>query len=466
MDGDRGRPNVLLILADDMGYGDFGAFNEGRSSTPTLDALMGEGVTFTQHYASSPVCNPSRASLLTGRYAHRTGSIDTLDWRGLDRLALREVTLADAFNAAGYATGLVGKWHLGAFDPRYHPNARGFDEFVGFRGGWSPYYKWTIEFDGGMKKGDGRYLTDVFTEAAVGFIERHKNKPFFLHLTYNAPHVPLEAPEEEVAPFAETGRFTTGVSILYGMLRRMDTGVRRVLDTLKRLGLEDNTIVLFTSDNGPEFSGRGDMSIVRFNRGFHGWKQYVYEGGVRVPMIVRWPAGLDQGRERSEMVHFTDWFPTILSMAGVGSPKGAPSLDGQDILPLMRGESWKVQTRRFWQWNRLAPHGACNAAMRDGPWKLVRPEIKECMCYPAEENKWNRMMRDNPEAVTDILRTPLPPRDIPSAPPAELYNIDEDPLEQNDLAGKHPERVHRMKRELETWFEEVETERATITDEW
>ena len=130
-----GKPNIILILADDMGYGDFGVFSEGRTQTPALDRLVGESVCLTQHYAASPVCNPSRASILTGRYPHRTGSIDTLDWRGLDRLALRETTLADVFSRAGYATGLVGKWHLGAFDPRYHPMSRGFDEFVGFRGG-------------------------------------------------------------------------------------------------------------------------------------------------------------------------------------------------------------------------------------------------------------------------------------------------------------------------------------------
>jgi len=139
------KPNVVFILADDMGYGDFGVFNNGLTQTPTLDRLVAEGICLTQHYSASAVCAPARAGLMTGRYPHRTGAIDTLDARGLDRLALRETTVANLFKNAGYATGIIGKWHLGAADPRYHPNARGFDEFAGFRGGWWDYYDWTLD---------------------------------------------------------------------------------------------------------------------------------------------------------------------------------------------------------------------------------------------------------------------------------------------------------------------------------
>lgn len=154
-------PNVVLILADDMGYGDFSAFNGGLSHTPTLDALIQESLCLSQHYVASPVCNPSRATLITGRYPHRTGSIDTLEWRGLERLALRETTIADVLKVAGYATGLVGKWHLGAFDRRYHPNARGFDEAVCFRGGMHDYYQWRLEYNVSVHRADGRYLFDA-----------------------------------------------------------------------------------------------------------------------------------------------------------------------------------------------------------------------------------------------------------------------------------------------------------------
>ena len=154
-------PNIILILADDMGYGDFGCFNYGASRTPTLDHFVNDGLCLTQHYSASPVCAPARASLMTGRYPHRTGEIDTLETRGLDRLALRELTIAELLKRAGYATGLVGKWHNGAYDPRYHPNQRGFDEFAGFSGGWQPYYQWNLDRNGSVSRGDGRYLTNV-----------------------------------------------------------------------------------------------------------------------------------------------------------------------------------------------------------------------------------------------------------------------------------------------------------------
>ena len=170
------RPNIVLILADDMGYGDFSAFNGGLSRTPALDALLDESMCLTQQYTASPICSPSRAALMTGRYPHRTGSIDTLHFRGLDRLALRETTLADVLGMAGYVTGLIGKWHLGDFDKRYHPNVRGFDEVVTFSGGSQDYYDWRLEYNDLVKRADGRYLTDVFTEEAVKFIERHKGR--------------------------------------------------------------------------------------------------------------------------------------------------------------------------------------------------------------------------------------------------------------------------------------------------
>ncbi len=459
------KPNILFILVDDMGYGDFGIFNNGLTRTPSLDQLASESVCLTQHYAGSCVCAPSRAALLTGRYPHRTGAIDTLDGRGLDRLALREKTLADLLKPAGYATGLIGKWHLGAFDPRYHPNARGFDEFVGFRGGWQDYYQWRLDYNGGIRESDGRYLTDVFTEEAIDFIRRHAKEPFFLHLNYNAPHTPLQAPEEDVKPFMETGQFNKGVSILYGMIYRMDKGIGRILEELDALGIADNTIVLFTSDNGPQFGGKGEMSTTRFNCQFNGAKGSVYEGGIRVPLLIRWPDGLDGGRQFHEMVHFVDWVPTLLAAVGLEHP-GEPKIDGQNILPVLRGEGGKVCTRRFWQWNRYTPVGTCNAAMRDGDWKLVRPAIREAMRVSEPDLAMDRALRYEPGKYTDICRDPEPEREIPPPPPPELYNIAEDPLEQNNLAEVEPDRTRRMLTELETWFEEVEAERRSIDDVW
>lgn len=455
-------PNIVLILADDMGYGDFGVFGDGRPRTPVLDGLVGEGLCLTQHYSGAPVCAPARAALLTGRYPHRTGAVDTLEARGLDRLALRERTLADRLRAAGYATGLVGKWHLGALDARYHPNARGFDEFVGFRGGWSDYYRWRLDRNGAVLPADGRYLTDVLTEEAVGFIGRHRARPFFLHVAYNAPHFPFQAPEEEVRPFL--GRCNRGLAILYAMLRRMDDGVGRILEALDAHGLRENTLVLFTSDNGPQLGGEGEMSTRRFNAWLNGQKGTVFEGGIRVPAVVRWPAGLPGGGRRGHgFVHFADWVPTLLEAAGVPA-EGGPPLDGRSALPLLRGEAAGVDPLRFWQWNRYTPVPTCNAAVRSGPWKLVRPAIREAMRLAPEDGAMDRRLKEEPEAFADICRDPEPLRELPAPPPPLLFHLDTDPYEQRDVAALEPERVARLTAQLEDWFAEVDRERRAIRD--
>jgi len=458
------KPNILFILADDLGYGDFSAFNGGLSQTPTLDGLLAESTCFSHQYTASPVCNPSRACLMTGRYPHRTGSIDTLEWRGLERLALRETTLAQVLSSAGYTCGLVGKWHLGAFDSRYHPLRRGFDEAVCFRGGMHDYYRWRLEFGDQVVKADGRYLTDVWVEEAATFIDRHHGdeNPFFLHVTFNAPHTPLQVPEEEARPFLESGRFNWGVSTLYGMIHRMDAGIARLLDKLQQYGMEENTIVIFTSDNGPQFGGATpETDLTRFNCNFKGAKGLVYEGGIRVPLLLRWPARLPGSRQVDAMTHFSDWFPTLLAMVGAPVPTGL-KLDGVNLLPLLCGEAAEGCTRRFWQWNRYTPLVTCNAAMRDGNWKLVRPSIDAAMQVP--DIHWLETSMYQAEYFIDhgIITEPDPPRLVPPPPLPELYNIADDPLESTNLASKHPDIVHRMLSELETWFEEVEAERATI----
>jgi arylsulfatase A len=407
------------------------------------------------------VCAPARAGLLTGRYPHRTGAIDTLEMRGLDRLALGETTLADCLRAAGYATGLVGKWHNGALDPRYHPNARGFAEFVGFSGGWSPYVDYHLDANGSVRKSDGRYITDVFTEEAIGFIRRHASQPFMLLLAYSAPHFPFHARDDDLAIFRETAAFTSAVSHIYGMIRCMDRGIGQVLDELDRQRLAANTVVIFTSDNGPQFTGTGDASSHRSNCGFAGAKLSVYEGGIRVPAVVRWPARLSGGRQVHEMIHFTDWLPTLLALAGAAPPAGV-RLDGVDVMPLIEGETGSVPAERFWQWNRYTPAGESNAAMRDGDWKLVRPEIDEVMRVSNADLAMDVDSKYHPERYTDIVRDPEPARDVPDRRAPQLFNLRHDPLERHDLAAEQPERVARMDAAVTRWFEEVEEERRRI----
>ena len=474
------RPNVVLVVADDMGYGDFGAFGNEAVRTPHLDRLIGEGVCFRQHYSASPICAPARAALLTGRYPHRTGAITQHEIHGLDRIALREVTLADAFQHAGYATSLVGKWHNGTFDRRFEPNARGFQEFTGFCGGWADYYNYHLRRNDSLEPSDGGYMTDVLTHEAVAFIRRNRTQPFFLNLAYSAPHSPFQAPEEAIARHRAMG-LNRIVATTYAMIEAMDDGIGRVLDELGSQGLAENTIFLFTSDNGPAFFNPpymlepGESTFnERFNAGMRGSKGWVYDGGIRVPMIVRRPGTIEGGRMVDDLAHFTDWMPTLLSMVGIERPAGPP-MDGQDLSPTLLGERQQVEPRRFWQWNHYLPGLATNAAMRDGDWKLVRPLIEGTRFFNKEmlQNPEDQALVDafvaadlkhkrDPAAVTETL--PYPALRSPDPEPPELYNLADDPGEEHDLAQTNADRVHRMLRELETWFEDVETDRRTAHD--
>ena len=454
------KPNVILVCTDDQGYGDLGIYGNTDIYTPNLDRLARGGVLLTQHYSASPMCAPARAALLTGRYNHRTGAVDVPSNRGLDRISLRETTIADCFRAAGYSTGMVGKWHNGVFDVHYHPNSRGFNEFAGFLNGGMRYYRWIIDYNGTPRRSNGRYLTDVFTDEAVQFIQRNAKKRFFLYLAYNAPHSPYEAPKEDVSVYQKLGKFNGTVCTLYAMITRMDAGVGKILDELERLGLQDNTVVLFTSDNGPWLHTVDGQSCMRYNGLFRGCKQDVLEGGIRVPAMIRWPEGLPVGRKMHSMVHFTDWLPTLLSAAGIEDEPFLP-LDGKNILSVLRGENDEIVGKRFWQWNRYDPVPRCNAAMRDGDWKLYWPRVPEAMSKMEDDNEWYHRMMDEPHFEMDIDRTPVA-RELPAEGSPGLYNIADDPTEANDLSTEYPKRLENMNRELENWFDIVESERRNL----
>ncbi len=475
------KPNVVLIVADDMGYGDFGIFSEGRVRTPQLDRLVGEGICLQQHYSASPICSPARAGLLTGRYPHRTGAITQYDLFGLDRIALREVTLADTFHHAGYATGLIGKWHNGSLDRRYEPNARGFAEFVGFCGGWSDYYQWHLRYNDRLTPGTGEYLTDVLTTQACDFIQRHQAEPFLLMLTYSAPHSPFQAPQSLIDYYLGKG-FDRITATTYAMIESMDTGIGRVLDQLTAAGLDQNTIVMFTSDNGPAFFNPAFMLDPgektfneRFNAGLRGSKGWVYEGGIKVPLVIRWPDGLPKNAVNYDLTHFTDWLPTLAALCDIDMIDDR-WLDGYDLTAQLRGEQPQSVPRRFWQWNFYYPNIATNAAVRDGDWKLVRPMIAGSRFYlnrdlfvsavdadrAAAFIEADIKHKENPAAVMDLLPVPQLKELEPEAP--QLYNLAEDPGEQHDLAAAQPARVRQLLNELDTWFEQVEADRRAIAD--
>jgi len=455
------KTNVIFILADDMGYGDFGMFSEGNAITPALDQMVSEGVCLTQCYAAAPVCVPSRAALLTGRYNHRTGAIDMRELRGLSSMSLKETTIADVFKQNGYKTGLMGKWHNGTIGKEYHPCSRGFDEFVGFRGGMSRYYDWRLYYNYEMRESDGRHLTDVLTDESIDFITRHKDKPFFLKVSYNAPHSPYEAPEEDIKIFADRNKYNKTVSTLYAMILGMDRGIARIFETLKQLNLDENTLVVFTSDNGPQFGGEGENCSDRFNCNLNGAKEQVFEGGIKVPGVMRWPGTLTHRERENCFVHGTDWFPTLLAAAGIEVPAHL-KLDGENVLPQLLGEVEPTHIKRFWQWNRYAPEVTCNAAIRDGNWKLVRPPIRAAMTVNRDDWNTDRIVERDPEKYTEFDKSPFPPRELPPPVTPMLFDLDSDPCEQNDLAAKYPERAKQMLEELTTWFNEVEAERRAL----
>ncbi len=421
-------PNVILILADDMGIGDLSCINQGASRTLTLDQLVENSIWFNQAYSASSVCTPARAALLTGRYPHRTGAV-TLNMEKfptLTRIDKNMLTIADIFQANGYQTGLVGKWHTGD-GAEYHPLKRGFQEFVGFKGyDVSTYFDFSLDVQGTYQKREDQYLTDVLTEAAIDFVRRHKEQRFFLHLAYYAPHRPLGAPQEKVDYYLNKG-LDNQTATIYAMIEVMDEGIGMLLEALDAAGIRENTIVIFTSDNGPD-----PLTGERFNGGLKGSKYTVYEGGIKVPFVFHWKNQVSPG-VKEEVIHFTDIFPTMVDLCKLDTPNDLP-LDGGSMAEVLLGKkATKLPPARFWQWNRGVPSYSHNAAMREGDWKLIRPFVT----------------RELPEGASH--EKPM------------LYHIKEDPYERKDLSEEFPDIYSRMKVLLEEWSQEVEHDRINAT---
>ena len=454
-------PNVVVIMADDLGFGDLGRYNFGATRTPAIDALAADGTVLSQHYSASPVCAPARAAFLTGRYPQRSGVIDTFSHRQTDRIAAGERTLGDVLGEVGYVTGLIGKWHSGSLGVESHPTRRGFREFVGFRGGYQDYWDWRLERNGAPFGADGRYLTDVLTDEAISFIRRHRDERFFLYLAYTAPHGPFQAPADSPRPGGDRTPPTV-LETIGAMVERMDVGVGMVLDELDHLGLGENTLVMFTSDNGPWMRpGPIAETTVRYNIGLAGGKELVHEGGIRVPTIVRWPAGIASIRTIHGVTHFTDWMPTLLEVADHRSARRLEG-DGVDLLPLLRGTAPESATPRFWQWSRYQPTPFGNAAMRDGDWKLRYPAVPELFDILPDDRREERLLLADPVRYRPPALLPIPARATPR-PAAQLFDLSTDPGEQVDLAPTHQDRVRRMEEQVAGWFDSVEDERAALS---
>jgi len=384
------RPSVLLIVVDDQGYVDLGCVEGSEAETPSIDRLAAEGVRFRQAYVAAPICSPSRVAILTGRYPERFGYFrNTQSEPGLP---LEERTLADWLGGAGYATGAVGKWHLGS-EPDRHPMRRGFESFYGFLGPWHSHYPPSesgfpnsVEKDGERQRSRG-YLNHQFTEEALAFLEAHAEEEFFLYLSYGLLHTPLESPPGWHADRGDDRR------TYLGMLQSLDRSIERVLGALDRLDRARDTLVVYLSDNGG-----GDGNGAR-NGGLRGYKLTLFEGGIRVPMLVRWPDVLPAGVVVDEPVLAMDAFATAVAAAGVDLPAGH-AIDGRDLVPLVRGEvEGSFHPGLFWQIDND------RWAARVGDWKLVEESGERGLFNVAEDPTESLdRLEEEPALAADLER--------------------------------------------------------------
>jgi arylsulfatase A-like enzyme len=434
-----GRANVVLFLIDDLGWRDIGANGSTYYQTPNIDRLAREGVRFTDAYAACAVCSPTRAAVLTGKYPARLLLTDWLPdgrWppkaklrsgRFVRELPLEEVTIAEALREAGYRTASIGKWHLGA-EPFSLPEHHGFDLNIGgnahgapgdfffpYAGNWAIpttdlRVRWNVFPDGKP----GEYLTDRLTDEAVKFIRENRERPFFLYLPHYAVHTPLQAKPELVAKYERIPEAQRqGKPVYAAMVESMDESIGRVMATLRELGLEQDTMVIFTSDNGGFYNATSNAPL-RANKGAY------YEGGIRVPLIVKWPGVAKAGHVSSEPVTSTDFYPTCLAAAGL-PPRPNQHMDGRNLQPLLAGGATLGRPAIFWHFPHYNdhPHSVPSGVIRQGPWKLIETF--------------------DPEGL-------------------ELYNLADDLGEQRNLAAAQPARVAELKRALDAWRVEVGAE--------
>lgn len=358
------RPNVVVIVADDLGWGELTVQGFAKDiPTPHIDSIARNGVRFTNGYVSCPVCSPTRAGLITGRYQQRFGHEFN---PGPEELAtsnfglpLSETTIANLLKKAGYDTGMVGKWHLG-YKPEYHPLKRGFDEFFGFLGGAHPYLnpgeRAAPILRGTEKVDEKEYLTDAFTREATAFVSKKRNNPFFLYLTYNAVHNPLEATEKRLSRFASISN--TRRRTFAAMLSALDDGVGAVLNSLRASKALNNTLLFFISDNGGP-----TQQTTSINGPLRGYKGQTLEGGIRVPFLAQWPGRIAAGKVNETPAIALDILPTSLAAAGLAAPA---SLDGVNLLPALGAAPSALKERSlYWRFGE-------QGALRRGDWKIVR----------------------------------------------------------------------------------------------
>ena len=424
------RPNIVLFVADDLGCHDLGAWGATDLETPNIDALAAGGARFTNWYAAAPVCAPSRAALLTGRYPIRAGVPD-------NGPALRpsEKTIAAVLKSTGYATGLFGKWHLGSI-AETDPNAHGFDRFYGFHSGCIDYYSHRYYWgeprvpnyhdlwrDRTEIFEDGQYTTELFAREAAQFVRDRRAGPFFAYLPFNAPHYPMHAPKKYMERFASLPPERRTYA---AMIAAMDEAVGQVRRTLRELQLEDHTLVLFTADNGATREARagldGKPATAGNNAPFRGFKFSAFDGGMHVPMIMQWPGVIPKGRVVHELGSHVDLLPTIAKAAGV-SPPADRTLDGGDALPLAVTGARSGHDAIFWSIGG-------QLAVRRGKWKLVNG---------------GKLYDGSPEGGKALAGEDA----------LFLSNLEEDPAESVNLRRQFPGMVDELATLIQKWSDDV-----------
>ena len=416
------KPNIIFILADDLGYGDLGCYGQKVIQTPHIDQIAAEGMRFTDHYAGSTVCAPSRCCLMTGLH---TGHALI---RGNANVPLRptDVTVAELLKGAGYTTGIIGKWGLGEEGSTGIPNRQGFDYWFGYLNqkhahNYYPTFLWRNEEKvpldnevqdvsppGGVATKRVQYSHDLFAEEALAFVERNKSQPFFLYLTFTIPHANNEAKDKgmevpSLEPYADKD-WPEPQKGHAAMITRMDRDIGRLMARLKELGLDDNTLVMFSSDNGPHKEGGGDPEFFNSSGPLRGYKRAVYEGGIRVPLIARWPGKVAAGTVSNHVSAFWDFLPTCCELAGIQPPEG---IDGISIVPTLLGGGRKQPDHEYLYWE-FHEQGK-KQAVRMGDWKGVR---------------------------LNVAKTP--------DGPIELYNLKDDIGETKNVAARHSEIVAKI----------------------
>jgi arylsulfatase A len=423
------KPNILLIQADDLGYGDLSAYGQSRFSTPSLDRLAAAGIRFTEYYAGSTVCAPSRTTLMTGLH---TGHA----WiRGNGDIPLRpeDVTMAEMLRGAGYRTAVIGKWGLGTPGTTGEPNRQGFDHAFGFLDHRHAHRQYTDHLWRNGERAatdlEHDYVNDLFTRETAEFIQRGDERPFFVYLNYTVPHAELRAPEDAIAPIR--GRFPekpfenpaadakpTGASAdvpslgyrsqptphaaFVAMITRMDRDIGRLADLLRSRGIERDTLMMFISDNGPHQEGGGDPVFFKSSGALRGIKRDLYEGGIRVPMIASWPGVIPSGSVSSHPWAHWDMMPTLGEISGADVPAG---IDGVSMARALRGTAQPAHDFLYWEFHERG----FQQAVRMGPWKAIR---------------------------------------LKKDAPLELYNLSSDPVEQHDVAAANPKIVARIEEYL------------------